>query len=179
VRPVLVAACLFGVPAYGATAAHATTGTELGGMNLSLYCQQLEAGNKGSTLNGETWVCIHADNSTSPLNLQAACEHEYKQRPINAEEVLAGVPFSWKCFQISQAEAAATTTGVTCALTFASFSETCTVVVSGGASAPTGTVSFSSTSGGVFQFGNTCQLVPAFRDRPATWCLSRPRGKWG
>ncbi len=92
------------------------------------------------------------------------------------------MPFSWKCFQISQAEAeaensksgeerqreppgggsgAVTTTGVTCALTFASFSETCTVVVSGGASAPTGTVTFASVSGGVFQFGNTCQLVPA------------------
>ncbi len=168
-------ACLPGV-------AGATTGTEVGGMNLSAYCQQLEAGNKGATVKGETWVCIHADNTTATLNLQAACEHEYKQRPIKAEEITPGVPFSWKCFQISQAEAeaeagkggekpgtgnpgggsgAATTTGVTCALTFASFSETCTVVVSGGSSAPTGTVTFASAGGGVFQFGNTCQLAPA------------------
>ncbi len=140
-------------------------------MNLSAYCQQLEVGNKGATLSGETWVCIHANNTESALSLQAACEHEYTTRPIKAEEITPGVPFSWKCFQVSEAEAegsggggggsrAPTTTGVTCALTFASFSETCTAVVSGGTSAPTGIVTFSSASGGVFQFGNTCQLVP-------------------
>ncbi len=78
VRSLVVALCVAASLGSAAAAADATTGTELGGMNLSAYCQQLEAGNKGSTLSGETWVCIHADNTTAPLNLQAACEHEYK-----------------------------------------------------------------------------------------------------
>lgn len=95
---VLVVLCMAWLLLHAPAAAEATTGTELGGMNLSGYCQKLEVGNKGATLNGETWVCIHADNTTSTLNLQDACEHEYTQRPVKAEEITPGVPFSWKCF---------------------------------------------------------------------------------
>ena len=103
-RGFAVALCVAGVLSSLASAADATTGTEIGGLNLSAYCQGLEAGNKGATLNGETWVCIHADNTTSPLSLQAACETTYSQRPILAEEITPGVPFSWKCFLASASE---------------------------------------------------------------------------
>jgi hypothetical protein len=165
-----------GVLAYGADVAGATTGTELGGMNLSAYCQQLEAGNKGATLSGETWVCIHANNTTATLNLQAACEHEYTQRPIKAEEITPGVPFSWKCFQVAAGEGGegeksksseesgggrtATTTSVACNYVFATFTDTCTATVTGSPT-PTGQVAFNSAAGGVFTLGSTCNLTPA------------------
>lgn len=158
--------------AYGADVAGATTGTEVGGMNLSAYCQQLEAGNKGATLSGETWVCIHADNTTATLNLQTACEHEYAQRPIKAEEVTPGVPFSWKCFQVAAGEGGggeagggsgggrtASTTSVICNYVFATFTDTCTATVTGSPT-PTGQVSFTNASGGVFTLGSTCSLTP-------------------
>ncbi len=135
-------------------------------MNLSAYCQGLEAGNKGATLNGETWVCIHADNTTSPLNLQAACETTYSQRPILAEEITPGVPFSWKCFLASASEGGketgggrtATTTSVSCNYVFATFTDTCTATVTGSPT-PTGQVSFTSAAGGVFTVGSSCNLV--------------------
>ena len=165
VRGFAVALCVAGVLSSLASAADATTGTEIGGLNLSAYCQGLEAGNKGATLNGETWVCIHADNTTSPLSLQAACETTYSQRPILAEEITPGVPFSWKCFLASASEGGketgggrtATTTSVSCNYVFATFTDTCTATVNG--STPTGQVSFTSAAGGVFTLGSSCNLV--------------------
>jgi hypothetical protein len=52
-----------------------------------------------------------------------------------------------------------TSTSVTCTYVFATFSERCTAAASGGARPPTGRVTFSSSSGGVFPFGNTCTLA--------------------
>jgi hypothetical protein len=57
--------------------------------------------------------------------------------------------------------ASATTTQVICNLVIATASDTCTATVGGAASSgnPTGTVKFTSTNGGVFSAGNTCNLV--------------------
>lgn len=184
-RIAVLACAVTGLLSCWTAGASATTGKEVGGMNLSAYCQQLEAGNKGATLSGETWVCIHADNTESPLNLQAACEHEYTQRPIKAEEITPGVPFSWKCFQISESETegakgggegsgggprSATSTIVSCNLDFATLQETCTATVAGGKAPPTGTVTFSSSGGGVFTFGATCTLAPGGPGTPDSSC---------
>lgn len=57
-----------------------------------------------------------------------------------------------------------TVTQVICNLIIATASDTCTATVAdaapSGASNPTGTVTFTSASGGVFSAGNTCNLVP-------------------
>jgi hypothetical protein len=143
----------------GAGIAHATTGTEIGGLDLNRYCQSI--GEKASTVEVGTtsWVCIRQDNTRTPLNLQAACEHEYTQRPILAEEVIPNTPFSWKCFLISGASRASTTS-VVCNYVFATFTDTCTATVTG-SPAPTGQVTFSSAAGGVFTAGSTCTLAYA------------------
>ena len=44
------------------------------------------------------WACLHADGTTSPLDLQAACEFTYTQRPIAAAQITPGVPFTWQCW---------------------------------------------------------------------------------
>jgi hypothetical protein len=54
---------------------------------------------------------------------------------------------------------APTSTAVSCNYMFATFSETCTATVGGGATAPTGNVTFASQSGGVFPSGSTCTLA--------------------
>jgi hypothetical protein len=56
---------------------------------------------------------------------------------------------------------APTSTAVSCNYGFATFSETCTATVSGGGSRPTGNVTFTSQSGGVFPTGSTCTLSTA------------------
>jgi hypothetical protein len=102
-------------------------------------------------------------------------------RPIKAEEITPGVPFSWKCFQTTvkevEEEAAkggsgsATTTTVSCNLDFTTLLETCTATVVGGKTPPTGTVTFSSAAGGgVFTFGNTCTLTPGGPGTPNASC---------
>lgn len=57
-----------------------------------------------------------------------------------------------------------TVTQVICNLVVATASDTCTATVADGATTeagnPTGTVAFTSASGGVFSAGNTCSLVP-------------------
>jgi hypothetical protein len=153
----LCSACLLLIA--GAGVAHATTGTEIGGMNLNGYCQSI--GDKASTVEVGTtkWVCIRQDNTLTPANLQAACEHEYAQRPILAEEVTPNTPFSWKCFLVAGASRASTTS-VICNYVFATFTDTCTATVTG-SPAPTGQVTFSSAAGGVFTAGSTCTLAPA------------------
>jgi hypothetical protein len=75
----------------GAASASAASVERHGGMNLDGYCASI--GESGSTLKAgtEAWICLPSE---APLNLQAACEHEYKQRPITAKEEKPKVPFS-------------------------------------------------------------------------------------
>lgn len=158
-RMVAVALCAAGLLCAGAGVAQATTGTEVGGMNLNGYCQSI--GDKGSTVEVGTtkWVCIRQDNTLAPLNLQAACEHEYPVRPILAEETVPNTPFSWKCFKVS-GNTGASQTSVTCNYVFATFTDTCIATVTGSPT-PTGQVSFTSAAGGVFTVGSSCTLAPA------------------
>ena len=50
-----------------------------------------------------TWECVHEDlggPTTRPLNVQAACEQSFEDRPIVARELTPNEPFSWRCFSL-------------------------------------------------------------------------------
>jgi hypothetical protein len=83
-----------------------TTGSDLGGMNLNAYCQSKGFG--GATLTKarigpgaafNNWVCVSASGVQTPLNLQAACEYTFPQRPIAPEAPDLNDAFSWHCYQ--------------------------------------------------------------------------------
>jgi hypothetical protein len=63
----------------------------------------------GATLGGPggmTWECVHEDlggPTTTPLNVRAACEDSFEERPISAREVKPDEPFSWRCFTLPSA----------------------------------------------------------------------------
>jgi hypothetical protein len=98
----MLLAGLFVLSRAGAVEAAKTGPKDLGPPNYSGYCQHLGFADARLTPQpGQHWVCLHADNSTSPLDLQGACEFSYSQRPILAEQLTPGVAFTWQCFQTS------------------------------------------------------------------------------
>jgi hypothetical protein len=97
----ILLACALNVT--GARAAPAQAGPKnLGPPNYSGYCQHLGFVDARLTPQpNQQWACLHADSSTSPLDVQAACEFTYAQRPVLAEQLTPGVAFTWQCFQTS------------------------------------------------------------------------------
>jgi hypothetical protein len=79
-----------------ARAAAATPSIDLGGPDYNGYCMHL--GFVRPQLSGKEWSCLHADGTTSPLDVQADCEFTYTQRPIAALQLAPGVPFTWQCY---------------------------------------------------------------------------------
>jgi hypothetical protein len=101
-RAVVLACALAALAALGAGgAAWAASGpVDLGPPDYSGYCQKLGFVMATFTQGADKqWACLHADKSTSPLDLQAACEFSYPQRPILARQLTPGVLFTWQCFQ--------------------------------------------------------------------------------
>jgi hypothetical protein len=98
----LLTACVAAAAGGGAVAGAATTGVDLGQPNYDGYCQHL--GFERSTIANARYECKHADGSTSPIDLQAACEFSFTQRPILAENPHPPVIFSLHCYQTSSAE---------------------------------------------------------------------------
>jgi hypothetical protein len=100
----LACAAATGTLALGGTAAAApaartaaATSTDLGPADYDGYCKSLGFVRSQITPSKE-WACLHADGTTSPLNLQAACEFTYAQRPIAAAALAPEVPFTWQCW---------------------------------------------------------------------------------
>jgi hypothetical protein len=87
---------LFGASAAGAAA---TSGTDLGAPNYTGYCQHL--GFEQATISNAAYVCLHTDKSTSPIELQAACEFSFAQRPIAEENAFPGIIYTQHCYQTS------------------------------------------------------------------------------
>ncbi len=98
-----VLACALGLLAAlsaGGAARAASGPVDLGPPDYSGYCQKLGFVMATFTQGADKqWACLHADKSTSPLDLQAACEFSYPQRPILARQLTPGVLFTWQCFQ--------------------------------------------------------------------------------
>jgi hypothetical protein len=153
-----------------AVPAAATVGTDIGGMNLSGYCQHLGFSRSGLATSQtgpnkafNNWRCFPATGSaTIPIDLQVACENTFAQRPILAEAPNPNDAFSWHCFQTSTTTPPGLTgTTVTCNFIVAAASDTCLATVSDNglpATTPTGTVDFFSSGGGLFTFGPSCNL---------------------
>src|SRR6476646_4420726 len=80
-----------------ATSAAAKPSPNLGPANYGGYCTHLGFVDARITPEKE-WACLHSDNTTSPLDGQAACEFTYPQRPIAAAELAKGVPYTWQCY---------------------------------------------------------------------------------
>lgn len=73
---------------------------DLGGPDVSSYCQQLGfSGASYTAPPNQSWQCLHADGSTSPADMQAACEFSFSQRPILAKQLTPGVLLTWQCLQ--------------------------------------------------------------------------------
>jgi hypothetical protein len=98
----ILLACLLAVS--GRALAAQTGPKDLGPPSYSGYCQHLGFVDARLTPQpNQQWVCLHADSSTSPMDLQAACEFSYAPRPISATQLTPGVAFTWQCLQTSAA----------------------------------------------------------------------------
>lgn len=70
----------------------------LGGPNVTAYCQHLGfATARFTPPPNPQWECQSSTGSTAPVDMQAACEFSYPQRPIVAEQLTPGVLFTWQC----------------------------------------------------------------------------------
>lgn len=86
--------------AVGAPPASAAAAPDLGGPDVPGYCEHLGlSGASFSAPPNQSWQCVHSDGSVSPLDMQAACEFSFSQRPIVARQLTPGVPYTWQCFQ--------------------------------------------------------------------------------
>lgn len=81
----------------GPARAAAAPSTDLGGPNYEGYCRQLGYA-RSEVAPSKEWACVHSDGTTSPLNVQAACEFSFTQRPVAALQLEPGVPFTWQCW---------------------------------------------------------------------------------
>jgi hypothetical protein len=87
-----------------AATARATGGqsANLGGPDVSGYCQHLGFSSASFTSPpNQRWQCVNTDGSTAPVDMQAACEFSFSQRPILAKQLTPGVLYTWLCFQVS------------------------------------------------------------------------------
>jgi hypothetical protein len=148
----------------GQAAAKPPTGVPLGGLNLAAYCASMHktvrlAGPIVGTGASKNWRC-----SSTPVDMTAACKWTYPG--TNAVSFLpdANNAYSWTCY----AGGAIDGTQVQCDLVLGARQyDRCTATVGGGKTPPTGAVGFKSASGGVFNVGDSCNLVltPLFANR--------------
>jgi len=96
VAALLTAICLS--CASGAAASASSGRVSVGGPNVNGYCQHLGfAAARITAPPTVQWQCERPDGSTAPVDLQAACEFSYAQRPILAEQLTPGVLVTWQC----------------------------------------------------------------------------------
>jgi hypothetical protein len=97
---VLLAFVLLGSAAGGVRAASAAT--DLGPPSYAAYCRSIGFVDTRFTSGpNKTWGCLHSDGSVTALDIQAACEFSYAQRPILAQELTPGAIYTWHCIQTS------------------------------------------------------------------------------
>lgn len=84
-------------------------GAVLGSLDLNGYCRSL--GYSNATLSNpqhgpqaayNNWTCVAAGGSTTPIDLQKACEATYPERPILAQPTDADDAYTWRCYQLAQ-----------------------------------------------------------------------------
>lgn len=82
-------------------------GTLLGGLSLDAYCQSLgyvksELSNPqhGPQAAYNNWVCVAANGSTVPIDLQKACEATYSATPILAMPTDPDDAYTWRCYEL-------------------------------------------------------------------------------
>lgn len=69
-----------------------------GGLDLNGYCQS--RGYSHATLtqhNAHGWVCVHANGSTTGMDLNAACQRQYGSSAPRAVYADFNNPYSWTC----------------------------------------------------------------------------------
>jgi hypothetical protein len=72
----------------------------LGGVDLTAYCQSKYGGEfKAVSLSGKStdWTCQRNAQDRRPVSVQAACEQQYKMRPVKAVTVGAARATDWRC----------------------------------------------------------------------------------
>jgi hypothetical protein len=101
----ILVACVV-TAASGALAQAQTTGVDLGEPNYARYCEATQGSPSGGPdLNGTTGISVSCQDGPGEggrreVDLQAACEFTYSQRPILAERVETA-KFGYGCFQTS------------------------------------------------------------------------------
>jgi len=74
--------------------------TNLGPPNYAGYCQSIGSVRAAFTAEHvKQWGCQAANGAVTVMNVQAACEFSYPQRPIAAEELQPGELFTFQCLQ--------------------------------------------------------------------------------
>jgi hypothetical protein len=72
----------------------------LGGVDLTAHCQSKYGGEfKAVSLSGKAtgWTCQRNAQDRRPISVQAACEQQYKVRPVKAVSVGAARATDWRC----------------------------------------------------------------------------------
>jgi hypothetical protein len=98
----LLSLCVVLVTVAAAGQAAGAAPATLGPPDVSGYCQHV--GFSGASFTpppNQSWQCNHADGSTSPVDMQAACEFSFSQRPVSAKQLTPGVLYTWQCLQTS------------------------------------------------------------------------------
>lgn len=104
----LTAAALLAAPAANAASPPAGA-TDMGGINLTAYCQSVYGANYRSTVIGSTaldWFCVpvihHVGATTyfplTPDSMNAACLFMYRLPGVYAV-ALSNAPTSWECYR--------------------------------------------------------------------------------
>lgn len=101
-RAVIAALTLTTLSLGGAHATSLVPGEDLGGVNLTGYCQAVHGtGFKAVTLGSGAgdWVCQRSEHDRRPISVQQACEMQYKARPVKAVTIGSTDAGSWRCFK--------------------------------------------------------------------------------
>jgi hypothetical protein len=84
-------------------------GAVLGSLDLNGYCRSLGYSNAvlsnpqhGPQAAYNNWTCVAANGSTTPIDLQKACEATYPERPILAQPTDPDDAYTWRCYQLPQ-----------------------------------------------------------------------------
>ena len=100
-RPKLAcaAACLL-LAASVSASARAASEPDLGAPSFAAYCKAIGLVDARFTSGpSKAWGCLHADGTITPLDVQAACEFTYTERPLLARELVPGAIYTWHCLQ--------------------------------------------------------------------------------
>jgi hypothetical protein len=91
--------CLIGAGSPGGARA-VTEPTDLGAPSFAAYCKALGFLDARFTSGAsKAWGCLHSDGAVTALDVQAACQFSYTERPILARELLPGAIYTWHCLQ--------------------------------------------------------------------------------